>query len=107
MPFSLIAAVVSHFPGWKAVAVKQPCVVNSERPNARRFVHGGGGGGLGTSAGRGPRFRVRVTMSSCTGVALSRIRTLTTWGPSTVYVGVTELVPVPSSKDPSSSVSHS
>ena len=43
MPFSLIASVVSHCAGWNAVFVKQPSVVNSDRPNASRFTHGGGG----------------------------------------------------------------
>ena len=103
MPLSFTAAVVSHRSD--AVAEKQPSVVNSESSNASRFVHGGGGGGLGTSAGRGPRFSVRATVIGCGFVALSVIRTLTSWGPSVVnsIVGVREVL---SSNCPSSSRSQ-
>ena len=105
MPFSLMASVVSHRLGWNEVLVKQPSVVNSESPNASRLTHGGGGGGGDVPAGRGPVVSVRVSMVSCTGVALSRIRSRTSCGPSVAKTVVTMRV-VPSSKSPSLSVSQ-
>src|SRR4051795_239149 len=72
MPLSLIAAVVSNCPD--ELRVKQPSVVNSESANASRLKHSGGGGGGGWSGVGSTTPSVRVTIVSCSGDALSRMR---------------------------------
>ena len=60
----------------------------------------------GTFAGRAPIVKVRETVVTCAGVALSVTRSRTVWSPS-VSKTCGRVLSVPSSNAPSSSMSHS